>query len=354
MREIVVALSAVIIVAAGALWYTSRTDVTAASLKYGITPFQDSALPVVPSILGWYKDNGLDVKLVDLGWGDVPVALASGSIDVALYNFDSFMASWPSLNSGGKDVVFYSPLYVWNGAAIMVRSGTGTPAGDLSKLPPDARVERVRTAMLQLKGKSIGVTEGTTFEQTVLDALRVAGMTPSEVKLINARPEDNLAAFLSGGIDAFSGGLTERVQAERRGGVALVTGPDVSLPIVDGIIALRSFVVSHPKEMAALVDAWFRTIEYISQDVPVRSSTLRDYLRGKASVDYTAEEYAVAWTFQYFPRSKVEAVSAFFNKNSLYYWRPIWEQNSRDLISQGKIPSAIPESAFVGERSLQP
>lgn len=35
-------------------------------------------------------------------------------------------------------------------------------------------------------------------------------------------------------------------------------------------------------------------------------------------------------------------------------WRPIWERNSSDLIRQGKIPSAIPESAFMGERALQP
>jgi ABC-type nitrate/sulfonate/bicarbonate transport system substrate-binding protein len=179
-------------------------------------------------------------------------------------------------------------------------------------------------------------------------------MTPSDVKLVNARPEDNLAAFLSGGIDAFSGGLTERVQAQRRGAVALVTGPDVSLPVIDGLIARRDFAESHPNEMAKLLEVWFRTVQYISQDVPTRSSALRDYLRGKASVDYTAEEYAVAWTFEYFPVSKAEAAAAFLKEDSLYYWRPIWQRNSSDLIRQGKIPSAIPESVFMGERALQP
>lgn len=353
VRQIVGAVAA-LAVAAGALWYINRSGTTSASIRYGITPFQDSALPAVPSILGWYKEKGLDVKLIDLGWGDVPTALASNSIDVALYNFDSFMASWPSLMSGGKEVVFYSPLYVWNGAAIMVSSGTMISVGDLSKLPSEARSERVRAAMLQLQGKTIGVTEGTTFEQTVLDALRVARMAASDVKLVNARPEDNLAAFLSGGIDAFSGGLTERVQAQRRGAVALVTGPDVSLPVVDGLVARRDFVDSHPLEMSTLVDTWFRTIQYMSEDLPGHSSTIRDYLRGKASVDYSAEEYAIAWTFQYFPPSRQDAAAAFLKDDSVYYWRPIWRRNSQDLIRQGKISSAIPETAFMGDRALQP
>jgi ABC-type nitrate/sulfonate/bicarbonate transport system substrate-binding protein len=325
------------------------------AIRYGITPFQDSALPAVASELGWYKQRGLNVKLVDLGWSDVPVALASGSIDVALYNFDSYQSSWPSLQKGGKDVIFFAPLYVWNGAAIMVHPGPTKLAGDLSKLTPARRAAAVKLVMQQLRGKRIGVTEGTTFEQTVLDALRVAGMDPKrDVQLINARPEDNLAAFLSGDLDAFSGGLTERVQAKRHGAVELLIGPDVSLPVIDGLVARREFAEAHPKEMQALLDAWFQTIAYMSSDIPARSATIRNYLRGKASVDYTANEYAIAWTFQYFPVSRSDAVRSFIDPSGRYFWKPIWQKNSADLISQKKIDEAIPELEFLGGSSLPP
>src|SRR3954452_5494893 len=64
------------------------------TIRYGITPYQDSGLPVVPAMKGWYKDEGLNIELVPLAWGDVIAALSSGSIDVAIYNFNSFLAPY--------------------------------------------------------------------------------------------------------------------------------------------------------------------------------------------------------------------------------------------------------------------
>lgn len=208
--------------------------------------------------------------------------------------------------------------------------------------------------MEQLRGKRIGVTEGTTFEQTVLDALRVAGMDPKkDVKLVHARPEDNVAAFLSGDLDAFSAGLTERVQAKRYGATELLIGQDVSLPAIDGIIVSRDFAEQHSKEMQKLLDLWFETIRYMDADVGARSSTVRDYLKGKASVDYSAAEYTVAWTFQYFPATRQIAKESFLTPGNLYFWKPIWDSNSDALVSQKKISERVPESYFGGQKTLQ-
>jgi NitT/TauT family transport system substrate-binding protein len=103
-------------------------------IRYGVTPYQDSALPVVADRLGWYGQHDLQVRLVDLGWEDVPLALASGEIDVALYNFNSFLAPWQRLADGGKELIFYAPLYVWTGAAIMVHGEDKSlePIGDIT------------------------------------------------------------------------------------------------------------------------------------------------------------------------------------------------------------------------------
>ena len=50
-------------------------------VRYGITPYQDSALPVVANELGWYKESGIDFELIPLAWGDVITALSSGVPD---------------------------------------------------------------------------------------------------------------------------------------------------------------------------------------------------------------------------------------------------------------------------------
>ena len=321
------------------------------TVRFGITPFQDSALPVVAKKKGWYREKGLDVEVVDLGWTDVPLGLASNSIDVAIYNFDSFMASWHQLNSAGKPLVFYAPLYTWNGAAIMVSGNAGYETMPEGTSTVDA-TEHLAAVMKQLQGKRIGITRGTTFEQTVLDALAKAGMKQSDVELVHARPEDNLAAFLAGSLDAFSAGLTERVQAKRHGAIELVIGPDVSVPVVDGLVATQQFAKEHPDVMQNLINVWFASVNYVGADPANNSNDVRDYLRTRASVDYSAEEYAIAWTFQYFPQSREEAADAFFSPNSRYYWKPIWDSNIDYLLSNKKIPSTLPESAFGGEEAL--
>ncbi len=355
-----IGLAVLILIAVVGLFWAWRnhsdaiTPAAGLQVKYGVTPFQDSALPVVASVQGWYKRDGLDVTIVNLGWSDVPLALASKSIDVAIYNVDSYMASSERLKKGGVDVVFYAPLYVWNGAAIMIHGDRGLrPAGDLSKVSPDERRRAVTTAMEQLRGKRIGVTQGTTFEQTVRDALRVAGMNPNkDVNLVSARPEDNLAAFLSGDLDAFSAGLTERVQAKRHGGTELVIGPDVSMPAIDGLVVRKDFGDQHPKQMEKLVDLWFETIDYMKVDVAARSGIIRNYLKGKASVDYSPDEYAIAWTFQHFPESRQAAREDFLDSGSVYFWKPIWKANSDALLGQKKITEPVPESTFWGQRAL--
>jgi ABC-type nitrate/sulfonate/bicarbonate transport system substrate-binding protein len=276
MKQWRLAIVLILIVGSALIWYMWRgrsQQNETAEIKYAVTPFQDSALPVVADGQGWYRAAQLNVRLVNMGWSDVPLALASKSADVAIYNVDSYMASSEQLEKGGAQAVFYAPLYVWNGAAIMIHGDRGLkPAGDLSKLSQDARKAAVSAAMQQLRGKRVGVTQGTTFEQTVLDALKLANMSPSkDLKLVYARPEDNLAAFLSGDLDAFSAGLTERVQAKRHGATELVIGPDFSLPAIDGLIARKEFADRHPEEMQKLVDIWFQTISYIQVDVAGRS-----------------------------------------------------------------------------------
>jgi ABC-type nitrate/sulfonate/bicarbonate transport system substrate-binding protein len=172
------------------------------------------------------------------------------------------------------------------------------------------------------------------------------------VKLVYARPEDNLSAFLSGYLDAFSAGLTERIQARKHGGTELVIGPNITLPAIDGLVVRRDFAEQHPKEMQELIDFWFKTIQYMKTDVAGHSTDVRDYLRGKASVDYAADEYAIAWTFQHFPDSRMAAQSDFLTPGKVYYWKKIWTENSQDLIQQKKISAPVPESLFWGESTL--
>ena len=111
------------------------------------------------------------------------------------------------------------------------------PFKDVSGEDAATRDRRVADAARQLKGKRVAVTVGTELDQIVITALQKAGLdSKKDVTLINASPEESLAAFLSGNVDAFAAGLTERTEARRHGGTELLVASDVTLPVIDGLI----------------------------------------------------------------------------------------------------------------------
>lgn len=348
------ALLAALVVAAIFLWprAPARDEVV---IRYGITPYQDTALPVVAERRGWYAAEGLRVELVPLSWDQVMPALRSGSIDVAVYNFNSFLPAYANAAQGTqRRPIFYAPLYVFHGQAIMVHGNAGLRTLDAS--PSRSRTpsrEEVAAIAAQLRGKRIALTRGTELEQIVLAALSAAGLTERDVTIIHASPEDSLAAFISGDVDAFAGGLTERVEARRRGGIELLTQSDVMSPVTDGLITTEAFARDHPEALDKLVLLWFRTIRHVAADVPNNSIEVRDYLRTAASTRYSPQEYAIAWTFEYFPSSAAEAQQVFSTPGSRYYWRNAWDEVGRFLVEQRTIRQIPPHDAYVGDAVLR-
>jgi len=323
------------------------------TVKIGITPFQDTVLPVVGERLGLYKQDGYGVQFVDVNWTEVSVGLASGAFDVVLFPIDSMQSSWPALKTAGKELIYYAPLYAFNGAAIMVNSKDGFQTlSSLEGLSTSEVKQRTRTVMEQMRGKKIGITEGTIAEKVVLDALSTAGMSKADVQLFNARYEDNLAAFLAGRIDAFVGGVTERVKARQGGAVELLIGSAVSDPGIVGWVTTKTFADKHPATMKSLTDNFFKIARHMTEDPKGRATLATSYLKGKASVDYTPEEYAYALAFQYFPRTREDAVRTFLRSDSPYYWKGIWDRSNAFLLKTGKINAPVPIDAFLGETQL--
>ena len=323
------------------------------TVRYGITPYQDSALPVVPEALGWYKENGIDFKPIPVSWGDVPAAMSAGAIDVAIYNFNSFQPSYENAAKGGSKPVFYCPLLMFKGQAIMVKSNSGLQVlEDLPRENKQARDNRTAKVAQQLKGKRIAITKGTELEQIVLAALKKGGLTENDVTLIHASPEDSLASFLAGNVDAFAAGLTERVEARRHGGVELLVTSDVMLPAINGLMTTEAFALKHPEILDKLAMLWFRNIRFMEEDLKKNCSHILAYLAKAASTRYSPDEYVIAWTFDVLPRDAKAAHHLFNDSSSPSYWRAAWDANNEYLLQQGKIKSPVPYSAYWGETNL--
>ncbi len=325
------------------------------SVRYGITPYQDSALPVVADRLGWYKESGIDFQLIPLAWGDVITALSSGAIDVAIYNFNSFLPPYENAARGRRKPIFYSPTYVFKGQAIMVHGNVGYETlGETQSEKQSFRSDQLVRVVRQLEGKKIAITKGTELEQIVLEALRIAGLdSERDVTLIHASPEDALAAFLSRDMDAFAAGLTERTEARRHGAIELLVTSDVTLPVIDGIITTIQFANQHGAVLDTLVHLWFKTIRFMEENLAERSKHIRDYLAESASTRYSVEEYNVTWTFNIFPKNPKEANELFNRASSPYYWIKAWDSVNDYLVQEKKISTPVPYSVYWGGEVLQ-
>ena len=353
VRLVLSALVVVAVVVGLTMLFTeSKKELT---VRYGITPYQDSALPVVAHQLGWYEQDHIDVELVPVTWGEVVNALVGGAIDVAIYNFNSFQPPYENAAKGRNKPVFYCPFYVFKGQAIMVHGDSGIePLKDVEGEPKGNRDKRVVWTAKQLKGKRVAITKGTELEQIVLAALGKAGLdSEKDVRLIHSSPEDALAAFLAKDVDAFAAGLTERVEARRHGAVELLVTADVMLPVIDGIVTTESFARNAPEILDKLVQIWMKTIRFMEKDLGSNSKHILQYLAKAASTKYSREEYQVAWTFNIFPKTAPEANALFNDESSPYFWKVSWDKNNEFLVKQRKTSQPVPHSAYWGETVLQ-
>ena len=321
-------------------------------IRYAISPYQDTALPIVGAKNNWYSQEGLNVEIKLLDWQNVMDSVASGAIDVGVMNFNTFQPVYHNINDRGGNVVMYYPLYVFKGGAIMVRKESGMKT--MNDLMADGKMNRdqaLKQAISQLKGKRIITTKGSDMEQIVLSALEKAGLKPGiDVKISDASSSDGLRAFLAGEGDGYSGGLTERTEARRHGGVELVTSADLLPPVIDGLVTTKTFASTHKDEMNKLIAVWFRTITWMDEDLDNRSKVVIDYLSSQGATRYTVEEYKYAWQHaQVFPKSPSEMQDTILAASAPYYWKRSWDANNQFLLKQSKISSPVPYEAFEGE-----
>ncbi|PRH79959.1 glycine/betaine ABC transporter substrate-binding protein [Streptomyces solincola] len=121
------------------------------------------------------------------------------------------------------------------------------------------------TSLARLKGRKVAAPFGSTAHYSLLAALDEAGVDPSSLTLLDLQPQDALAAWQRGDIDAayvWTPSLTELLEDGR----PLVTSRQVAAdgkPTADLGVVTDAFADRHPE----IVDAWVK-----AQDSAVRQT----------------------------------------------------------------------------------
>jgi NitT/TauT family transport system substrate-binding protein len=292
-------------------------------VSYGVSPFQDTLLPIIAKELNWYTEAGLDVDIRVLGWTEVQEAVASGAVDVGVNNISSVVAS----HQNAPNLVYAYGLNTFdNGFALMVR-----PNGKLKTL---AEIERevgdhkraVRAAAEQLEGATVVTTSGTDMEQGVAAAARRGGVRFADVRIVDLPPDEGLAAFLSGTGDAYIGGVPQRTRAAKEGMVEMLTGIDIGPPPINGLVTTKAYFNGNMSTLVTLVNLWFKTVRYIERrDGPPGKTGAEIILRSlnqNSAGRFEAEDFWRFWNnYEHYPENPAAVESDILSEEGNNYWK---------------------------------
>ncbi|MGA7817736.1 taurine ABC transporter substrate-binding protein [Caballeronia sp.] len=182
------------------------------------------------------KETGYKVSYRKFGGGgDVIRAMASGNVQIGEAGSSPVAAG---LSQGLPIELFWILDNINDAEALVARDGSGV------------------STVAQLKGKRLGVPFVSTSHFHALLAIKNAGLSPSDVKVLNMRPAEIAAAWERGDIDATYIWNPVLSKVEANGKVVTTSGTiaaQTGLATFDGFVVDRNWAKANPQFMATFV-----------------------------------------------------------------------------------------------------
>ncbi|MGH1440596.1 MAG: ABC transporter substrate-binding protein [Cellvibrionaceae bacterium] len=215
----------------------------------------------------WFKKAGVDVKFEWFDYVASMDAFAANQLDGVL------MTNGDTLVTGSTGA-----------ASVMILAGDYSNGNDMVVAAPG--IDSVK----DLKGKKVGVEIGFVGHLILLNALEKAGMTESDVTLVNVPTNETPQVLASGDVDAIVAWQPNSGQALKQvaGSKAIYSSADEPGLIYDVLAVSPSSLAAKRDDWSKVIDIWYKVVEYINNP-----KTQADALSIMAArVGLSAEEYA--------------------------------------------------------------
>ncbi|MGN6242702.1 MAG: aliphatic sulfonate ABC transporter substrate-binding protein [Motilibacteraceae bacterium] len=267
--------------------------------------------------LDLWKKNGVDVKVKSFTNGPTQVqAMASGDID---FGYIGPGAAW--LPASGK-------------ATVVTLDNIGF--GDYVLARPDRGIKTVA----DLKGKKVGVPEGTSGDMILQIALQKAGLSDKDIQKVPMDPTTVVTAFASGQIDAAGIFAPQSSQMEQSVPGTLTLAQDKDFypeKVFFGMWLARNEVVKQKP------DAVVKFLKVFQEATDYRAKNTADAVKLTAAFTNAPEDKlkAQADVTQYLSTADISKANS--DGSTIK-----WMQGLQDLFVQfGKLPSAAAPDTFV-------
>jgi ABC-type nitrate/sulfonate/bicarbonate transport system substrate-binding protein len=210
---------------------------------------------------------------------------------------------------------------LFTGYSIMALSGTVKTYDEFvaeGKTPEEA----LALTCAQLKDKTIILPGGASFYPVLDTCLGYAGLTQSDLKIVDMDPVEGAAAFLQGTGDFYSDGLPQRFRLEQEGMVNMVTGVQLGGGAMDtaGLYVTKKFFEENPDAVYGLLKAWYKAVDYIKSNPDEAIPMMIDWINEQSGAGMTVEDgKRFLQDLVLFP-TYAEVKEWFFTEGSPYYW----------------------------------
>lgn len=250
-----------------ALALAAVRPVSAAPLKIAYSDWPGWVAWEVAVQKGWLKQAGVDAEFLWFEYGPSMDAFTAGKADaVMVTNGDSLVTG----ANGAKNVVIMLTDYSNGNDMIVAKPGIHS--------------------IKELKGKKIGLEVGFVEHLMLLNALKKAGMTESDVEIVNTPTNQTPQVLASGQVDAIAAWQPNAGQALKAvaGSTAIYTSADEPGLIYDTIVVSPQSLAQNREQWAKLVSVWDRVLAYIT-DPETKADALKIMAARTGS---TPEDYA--------------------------------------------------------------
>jgi NitT/TauT family transport system substrate-binding protein len=204
------------------------------------------------------------------GWFPLAVAEKEGIFDqvglkVKLKYFADYIGSLDAMSAGRLD----ANTQTLNDTMAGVASGSkqSIVVVNDNSAGNDAIIcdKSVGNTIQDLKGKTIAAEEGVVDHFLLLQGLASVGLTQSDINFRGVLTDAAAGAFAGGQFDCVGVFAPFTLQAlERPGSHVVFSSKDFPGSIPDHIVVASSLVKDNPGEVQKLVDAWYKTLDYIA------------------------------------------------------------------------------------------
>ena len=216
--------------------------VNAATIKIGYSDWPGYTVMEVAKQKGWFKDAGLDVEMVWFEYSPSIDAFSAGKIDADMIVAGDAMVTGAS---GAKSKIVC--LVDYSEGSDMIVGGPG--------------VDSIK----DLKGKKVGVELTLVEHELLLQALKVNGMSQSDVTLVGTATDKTPQTLASGQVAAIGAWYPISGQALKQvpGSKKLFTSADAKGLIYDVIAVNPSSYAANKEEWSKITAIYYKCVDYL-------------------------------------------------------------------------------------------